>query len=161
MNSLYKNLSLWLIIGLVMVLLYNLFNVPRGTEDEIIFSDFMAKVERAEVDEIVIQGKENLITGKLKSGKKFKTYTAAYPDLVKDLRGQGVKIAATPPDRDPWYMTFFLTWGPILVIVALWIFFMRQMQMGGNKALSFGKSRAKLSSDRSNKVTFADVAGID
>jgi cell division protease FtsH len=160
-NSLYKNLSLWLIIGLVMVLLYNLFNVPRGTEDEVIFSDFMAKVERAEVDEIMIHGKENLITGKLKSGKKFKTYTAAYPDLVKDLRAQGVKIAATPPDRDPWYMTLFLTWGPFLVIVALWIFFMRQMQMGGNKALSFGKSRAKLSSDRSNKVTFADVAGID
>ncbi len=161
MNSLYKNLSLWLIIGLVMVLLYNLFNVPRGTEDEIIFSDFMAKVERAEVEEITIHGKENLITGKLKSGKKFKTYSAAYPDLVKDLRAREVKITATPPDRDPWYMTFFLTWGPILVIVALWIFFMRQMQMGGNKALSFGKSRAKLSSDRSNKVTFADVAGID
>ncbi len=159
MNSVYRSLFVWLLIGLMMILLFNLISAPKKIEDEIIFSDFMTKVEAGDVDEVVI--KENQITGRLKDGKKFKTYSAEYPDLVKDLRAKGVKIAARPPDQNPWYVNFFFSWGPIIFLVLVWVFFMRQMQMGGNKALSFGKSKARLVSDKSVKITFADVAGIE
>lgn len=159
MSSVYRSLFIWLMIGLIMILLFNLVSTPKKMEDEIIFSDFMTKVEAGEVDEVVI--KENLITGRLKDGKKFKTYSAGYPELVKELRAKSVKIAAKPPEQNPWYVNFFFSWGPIIFLALVWIFFMRQMQTGGNKALSFGKSRARLVSDKSVKVTFADVAGIE
>jgi len=146
-------------IGLIMILLFNLVSTPKKMEDEIIFSDFMTRVEAGEVDEVVI--KENLITGRLKDGKKFKTYSAGYPELVKELRAKGVKIAAKPPEQNPWYVNFFFSWGPIIFLALVWVFFMRQMQTGGNKALSFGKSKARLVSDKSIKLTFADVAGIE
>lgn len=159
MSSVYKSLFIWLMIGLIMILLFNLVSTPKKMEDEIIFSDFMTKVEAGDVDEVVI--KENLITGRLKDGKRFKTYSAGYPDLVKELRAKGIKIAAKPPEQNPWYVNFFFSWGPIIFLALIWIFFMRQMQTGGNKALSFGKSKARLVSDKSVKVTFADVAGIE
>jgi cell division protease FtsH len=158
-NNFYKNLSLWLIIGLVMILLFQLVNTQKSPDEEVPFSDLLAKVDQGQVEEVTIQ--ENEIAGKLKGGKKFRTYAANYPDLVKDLRAKGVKITAKRPEGQPVYIQFLITWGPMIVIVALWIFFMRQMQTGGNKALSFGKSKAKLISEKSNKVTFADVAGID
>ncbi len=159
MSSVYRSLFIWLMIGLIMILLFNLVSTPKKMEDEVIFSEFMSKVEAGEVDEVVI--KENLITGRFKDGKKFKTYSAGYPDLVKELRAKGVKIAAKPPDQNPWYVNFFFSWGPIIFLALIWIFFMRQMQTGGNKALSFGKSRARLVSDKSVKITFADVAGVE
>lgn len=160
MKPRFKNLALWLVIGLFMILLFNLFNVPtRPGEEELIFSDFMARVEKGDVSEITI--KENHLTGVLKDGVKFKTYSANYPDLIKSLRDKNVKISVKPPDENPWYITFLITWGPFVFFLALWIFFMRQMQMGGNKALSFGKSRARLLSEDKKKVTFADVAGVD
>ncbi|MBI5199711.1 MAG: ATP-dependent metallopeptidase FtsH/Yme1/Tma family protein [Nitrospirae bacterium] len=156
----YKNLTLWILLLLVMVFLFNFLSVStRKIHDEVIFSDFIARLEKGEVEEVTI--KENHISGQFKDGKKFRTYAANYPDLVKELRGKGVKITARPPDENPWYITFLLSWGPILFIAAIWLFFMRQMQTGGNKALSFGKSKARLISDKSNKVTFQDVAGID
>ena len=159
MNSVYRSLFIWLMIGLIVILLFNLVSTPKKMDDEIIFSEFMTKVEAGEVDEVVI--KENLITGRLKEGKKFKTYSAGYPELVRELRAKGVKIAAKPPEQAPWYVTFFFSWGPIIFLVLIWIFFMRQMQTGGNKALSFGKSKARLVSDKAVKVTFADVAGVE
>lgn len=146
-------------IGLIMILLFNLVSTPKKMEDEIIFSDFMTKVKAGEVEDVVI--KENLITGRLKDGKKFRTYSAGYPDLVNELMTKGVKIAAKPPEQNPWYVNFFFSWGPIIFLALVWIFFMRQMQTGGNKALSFGKSKARLVSDKSVKITFADVAGIE
>lgn len=156
----YKNLTLWILLLLVMVFLFNFLSVStRKIHDEVIFSDFITRLEKGEVEEVTI--KENHISGQFKDGKKFRTYAAIYPDLVKELRGKGVKITARPPDENPWYITFLLSWGPILFIAAIWLFFMRQMQTGGNKALSFGKSKARLISDKSNKVTFQDVAGID
>lgn len=159
MSGVYRSLIMWLLIGLTMILLFNLVSAPKKAEEEIIFSDFMTNVEQGNVDEVVI--KENLIIGRLKDGKKFRTYAADYPDLVKDLRAKGVRIAAKPPDTSPWYVNFFFSWGPIIFLVLVWIFFMRQMQTGGNRALSFGKSRARLVSDKAVKVTFADVAGVD
>ncbi|HUO76964.1 MAG TPA: ATP-dependent zinc metalloprotease FtsH, partial [Thermodesulfovibrionales bacterium] len=159
LNSVYRSLFIWLMIGLIMILLFNLVSTPKKMEDEVIFSDFMTKVKAGEVEDVVI--KENLITGRLKDGKKFRTYSAGYPELVNELMTKGVKIAAKPPEQNPWYVNFFFSWGPIIFLALVWIFFMRQMQTGGNKALSFGKSRARLVSDKSVKITFADVAGIE
>lgn len=155
----YKSLFVWLLIGMAMILLFNLFNVPQKSEKEIIFSEFISKVESGDVDEVTI--KENYITGRFKDGSKFRTYTVNYPDLVKELRNKNIKISARPPDQNPWYVNFFFSWGPIIFLVLVWIVFMRQMQMGGNKAMSFGKARAKLVSDKAVKITFADVAGIE
>ncbi|MDA8433233.1 MAG: ATP-dependent zinc metalloprotease FtsH [Nitrospiraceae bacterium] len=158
MNT-YRSLFIWLLIGLMVILLFNLLNAPKKTAEEMIFSDFLTKVEAGQIDEVTI--KENAISGRLKDGAKFKTYYADYPDLVKALRAKDVKITVKPPDQNPWYVNLFFTWGPIIFIAVIWIFFMRQMQSGGNKALSFGKSKARLISDKAVKVTFADVAGVE
>ncbi|MBI4698106.1 MAG: ATP-dependent metallopeptidase FtsH/Yme1/Tma family protein [Nitrospirae bacterium] len=159
MHILYKSIIVWVLFGLMMILVFNLFNVPKGI-DEIGFSDFMTKLSSNEVDEVTIKKPENLIIGTLKNGNKFKSYSPDYPDLIKELRDKGVKITAKP-DQRPWYMELLMSWGPIVFLVIIWVVFMKQMQAGGSKALSFGKSRAKLSSEKSVKVTFSDVAGIE
>jgi cell division protease FtsH len=158
MNA-YKNIFVWLLIGVMMILLFNLLNTPKKTEQEMIFSEFMTRLEAGEIEEVTIKG--DVITGQLKDKKKFKTYTTAYPDLVKILRSNNVRITAKPEEQNPWYWNLLFSWGPIILLIAIWIFFMRQMQTGGNKALSFGKAKAKLVSEKSVKVTFADVAGIE
>jgi len=155
----YRNLFIWMLMAVMTILLFNLLSAPKKVEEEMIFSDFITKLEAGDVEEVVI--KENSVIGRLKDGKKFKTYLAEYPDLVKDLKAKGVKITAKPPEQNPWYVNFFFSWGPIIFLVLVWVFFMRQMQTGGNKALSFGKSKARLVSDKSVKITFADVAGIE
>lgn len=143
----------------MMILLFNMLSTPKKTEQEIIFSDFMGKLDAGEVDEVLIKGK--VITGQLKDGKKFKTYATDYPDMVQTLRNQKVKISVKPEELNPWYWNLFFSWGPIIFLVVIWIFFMRQMQTGGNKALSFGKAKAKMISEKTVKITFADVAGIE
>src|SRR5437762_5577256 len=160
MNSRAKNLIFWVVVGLFMILLFNLFSIPGQSPDEDIkFSDFISKVERGEISEVTIRG--NNINGILKDGRSFKTYTAEYPDLVDTLRKSNVAIVAKPPEDNPWYITLLVTWGPFVLFLALWFFLMRQMQVGGNKALSFGRSRARLLTEDRKKVTFSDVAGID
>jgi cell division protease FtsH len=158
LNAFYKNLSLWLVIGVIMVLLFNLFEGPAPQSSEMVFSEFLARVSDGDVSEVVIQDQE--IAGRLKDGTTFHTYAADYPGLVEDLRREGVSIAARPPKTTPLYLQVLLSWAPFILLFGVWIFFMRQMQGGGNRALSFGKSRAKLQSDSSQKVTFEDVAGI-
>ena len=161
MNKLnaYKSLIIWLVIGVMMIALFNLLNVPKKGEEELIFSDFMTKLEAGQVEDVTIKG--SIINGQLKDGKKFRTFSAEYPDLVNSLRAQNVKITVKPEEQNPWYWNLFFSWGPIIFLVVIWVFFMRQMQTGGNKALSFGKAKAKLISEKSVKITFADVAGID
>lgn len=155
----YRSIIIWVLFGLMMILVFNLFNVPKSSE-EMIFSDFMIKVENDEVAEVTIKKPENLIIGTLKNGTKFRSYAADYSDLVKVLREKGVKITAKP-DQRPWYMELLMSWGPIVFLVIIWVVFMKQMQTGGSKALSFGKSRAKLMSEKGVKVTFSDIAGIE
>ena len=157
--NIYRSLLIWLLIGAMIILLFNLVNAPKKTGDEIIFSDFMSRLENSEVEEVVI--KDSNLTGQFKDGKKFKTYAPEYPDLVKVLRSQNVKITVKPTEQNPWYWNLFFSWGPIILLAVIWIFFMRQMQTGGNKALSFGKAKARLASEKSVKVTFSDVAGIE
>ncbi len=158
MNQFYKNLAVWMVIGLIVILLFNLFQANQPSREEIVFSDFLRKVESGEVREVAIKG--NQLSGRLSDGSAFRTYTVDYPDMVKLLRDRGVRIIVRPPDSNPWYAVF-LQWVPMLLFIGVWIFFMRQMQGGGAKALSFGKARARLISEKQNKITFQDVAGVD
>ncbi len=155
----YRSLFIWLLIGVMMILLFNLFSAPRKTDQEMIFSEFMTRLGAGEVSEVSIKG--SVISGQLKDGKKFKTNAIEYPDLVKTMMAENVKITVKPEDQNPWYWNLLFNWAPIIFFVVIWIFFMRQMQTGGNKALSFGKAKVKLASEKSVKITFADVAGID
>jgi len=159
MNQFSRSIALWLVLGLMFLLLFNIFSRQQPREPEIIFSEFLNQVEKGQVKLVTIQG--NLIKGETASGEHFKTYAPYDPDIVKTLREKNVSIAAKPAEGDPWWMVALVQWFPVLVLAALWIFFMRQMQIGGGKAMSFGKSRAKLLTENTHKVTFADVAGID
>ena len=160
MNSRVKNLLFWVFVCLFMILLFNLFTVPnQHPEDPVIFSEFMAHLERGDVEKVII--KENNISAILRDGTRIQTYSVEYPDLVKVLQEKSVQIEAKPQDDGPWYVTFLLSWGPFILFLGLWFFLMRQMQVGGNRALSFGKSRARMLTEEKKKVTFADVAGVD
>lgn len=160
MNSRVKNLLFWVVVGLFMILLFNLFSVPtHAPEEEVIFSDFMAKLDKGDFEKVIIKG--NHISGVLRDKTRIRTYSAEYPDFVKILREKDVQIEVKPPDESPWYITFLVTWGPFILFLGLWFFLMRQMQVGGNKALSFGKSRARMLTEERKKVTFSDVAGVD
>jgi cell division protease FtsH len=157
-SSFYKNLALILLFVVVSVLIFNLFNPVSQSAVQIPFSDVMDKISSGEVNDVTIKGTE--MFGNYKTGKSFKTNLPDYPDLVKDLRSKGVKINAEPVKESAWY-SFLVVWAP-LILMALWfLFIMRNMQMGGNKAMSFGKSKAKLLNESSKKVTFSEVAGMD
>ena len=162
MNQFYKNLSLWLVISLMMILLFNMFNKPRPTAEKINFSDFMSHIESGKITAVVIQG--NDISGKFegKDGKEFRTYKPySDADLTEKLLDKKVTINAKPEEEKFSWFSIFISWFPLILLVGVWIFFMRQMQMGGGKAMSFGKSRAKLLTETQGKITFEDVAGIE
>jgi cell division protease FtsH len=143
-----------------MILLFNLFSVPHHEpEEEVIFSEFMTKLDKGEIERVII--KASHISAVMKDKTRIRTYSVEYPELVQVLRERGVQIEAKPPDESPWYITFLVTWGPFVLFLGLWFFLMRQMQMGGNKAMSFGKSRARLLTEERKKVLFSDVAGVD
>jgi cell division protease FtsH len=150
---------MWVVLALVLFMIFSIFSTRDRREPEIVFSEFMAAVERGSVREVVIQG--NNIQGKYDNGEPFRTFAPDDPDLVKSLRDKGMKIAAKPEDESPWYMVLLLNGLPMLLLIGVWIFFMRQMQVGGGKVLSFGKSRAKLLTEDQHRVTFSDVAGVD
>ncbi len=157
--NVYRSLFVWLLIGVLVIMLFNLLSTPQQGAKEISFSDFLKKLEQNDIDEVVI--KESDISGIMKDGTKFRTFAADYEGLINELHKRNVIINAKPPDQPPWYVNFFFSWGPIIFLALVWIFFMKQMQSGGNKALSFGKSKARLVSDKSAKITFKDVAGIE
>ena len=159
MNQATKNLALWLVLGLMFLLLFNVFTRQQTREPEIIFSDFWSAVDRGDVQEVTIQGQH--VHGKYQSGERFRTFSPSDPDMVKTLREKNIRIAAKPEDDSPWYFVLLVNWFPMLLLVGVWVFFMRQMQAGGGKAMSFGKSRARLLNENQTKVTFSDVAGVD
>jgi cell division protease FtsH len=164
MNPAVRTLILWIAIFVVVIVLWNTFQAGRTNRHELSFTEFLEEVQQGRVVEVTIRGPE--ITGSFKAGgqyaegDQFATYMPEYPDLVTELRDAGVLIKAEEPRDNP-LLQFLLGWAPFLLIIGLWIFFMRQMQSGGNKALSFGKSRAKLLSASGKKVTFQDVAGVE
>jgi len=157
-----RNLALWIIIGLLLVALFNLFqgSTSRTMRNQLAFSDFISAVERGEIKDVTIQG--HAINGRLRDGRQFSTYAPDDPTLVQTLRQQGVKISAVPSDEDsPTLWGIIISWFPMLLLIGVWIFFMRQMQSGGGKAMGFGKSKARMLTEKTGRVTFEDVAGID
>jgi cell division protease FtsH len=155
----YKSALFWLTAGIIIIFLWSQVQTPAAAKKDLAFSQFMSDVEANKVEEATITG--NDLKGKYLDGTTFKTITPPqYDDLVKILREHNVNIIVKPTERNPW-VGYLLTMLPILLLVFLWFFFMRQMQSGGNKALSFGKSRAKLFLASQKKVTFKDVAGVE
>ena len=162
MNSNFRNFAIWMFIGLLLVALFNLFQAPgvhvRG--NEISFSQLLSEVEGGNVQDVTIAG--NTITGHFTDGRNFQTYAPNDPNLVDKLNQKGVKITAKPSEDDvPSLLGVLVSWFPMLLLIAVWIFFMRQMQSGGGRAMGFGKSKAKLLTERHGRVTFDDVAGVD
>ena len=152
---------MWLVIGLTMILLFNLFNKPQTGMHSLTYGEFMSQVENKAISRVGIEG--NTITGTLQDGKPFRTiYPANDSEMISILRQNGVDITVKEVQKDSWMMTIFVSWFPMLLLIGVWVFFMRQMQMGGKGgAMSFGKNKAKLKEKGDNNVTFADVAGID
>jgi len=159
LNQFYKNLSLWLVISLMMILLFNLFNKPKPTQERLNFSDFVTAVEGGKVKSVVIQG--NDVLGKYTDGKEFRTYKPSDAMLSESLLEKKIEVSARPEEEKFSWFSLFISWFPLILLVGVWIFFMRQMQSGGGKAMSFGKSRAKLLTEAQGKITFEDVAGIE
>jgi len=155
----YKSLLFWIGLGVIIIILWSLLQSPAAVKKEVNFSEFLIEVERDQIEEVTISG--NQIKGKYSDGTTFKTIAPAqFDDLVKILREHKVSIIVKDSTRSPWF-SYLFTWFPIVLLIFFWIFFMRQMQSGGNKALSFGKSRAKLFSGTQKKITFKDVAGVE
>ena len=162
MKNFIKNIILWIVIGLLLIALFNLFQNSSSTNSnsEISLSDFLIAADNGNISEVKIVG--NNVTGFFDDGRSFSTYSPNYPELISKLSESGVKIVAEPSDRSMHpILSVLLSWFPMLLLIGVWIFFMRQMQSGGGKAMGFGKSKAKLLNEAIGKVTFDDVAGID
>jgi cell division protease FtsH len=158
-----KNLSLWVVIALVLMSVFNNFGQRRATPNEVDYSQFMADVKNGRVQKVVIEDRH--IQGLMQNSEHFSTYTPETDNrsMVGELLDAGVVIEAQPPEQQSVLMQIFISWFPMLLLIGVWIFFMRQMQGGGGGrgAMSFGKSRARLLGEDQVKVTFADVAGVD
>ena len=159
----FKNLAMWGIIVLLTIGLYNMFKNPQGavgTKNNNIFSEFLTEVDNGRVVQVEIQGKN--INGVFSNGKTFKTYAPDDPNLIQKLSDKGVSISASPlEEKMPSLLGILLSWFPMLLLIAVWIFFMRQMQGGKGGAMGFGKSKAKMMNELKGKVTFNDVAGVE
>src|ERR1700728_2003260 len=162
MSNFGRNLALWVIIALLLVVLFNLFQpgTSHTAATQVAYSDFISEVNGGRVRDVVIQG--HTISGQLSDGRTFQTYTPEDPSLVKTLTDKNVRVIAKPEDSDvnP-LLHYLLSWFPMLLLIGVWVFFMRQMQSGGGRAMGFGKSRARMLTEKQGRVTFEDVAGID
>jgi cell division protease FtsH len=158
-NSTLRSLLFWVVLVVIGVLIWNFSTKFQQHDQTITFTQFMSQADSGSVASVTITGQE--ISGKTKVGESFRTYAPSqYDGLVNKLIDRGVTVTAKEPTASPWASLLY-SWAPVLLMIGFWIFFMRQMQSGGNKALSFGKSKAKLSSSSQKKVTFKDVAGVD
>ena len=159
MNSNIRSLLFWMMLVVVGVLIWNFSTNFQTGDRSVTFSEFISLVDAGQVEQVMISGNE--ISGASKSGDRFRTYAPPqYEGLGNRLVERNIAVTAKEPTASPW-ATLLFSWAPILLLIGFWVFFMRQMQSGGNKALSFGKSRAKLSSNSQKKITFKDVAGVD
>src|SRR5271166_1459334 len=162
MSNFGRNLALWVIIALLLVVLFNLFQpgTTHTAATQVAYSDFINEVNGGRVRDVVIQGRT--VSGQLTDGRTFQTYTPEDSSLVGRLTDKGVRVIAKPEDSDvnP-LLHYLLSWFPMLLLIGVWVFFMRQMQAGGGRAMGFGKSRARMLTEKQGRVTFVDVAGID
>lgn len=159
MNRPYKHLVLWIIIPLIIIIFSNLFHQKPEPEKEISYTEFLDMVDAEAISEVVIQGQALSVSAE--HDRRFKVVTPQDSDLITILKQKGVSIQAKPPAGRGWYMSLLFSWLPMILLIGVWIFFMRRIQSGGGNPLSFGRSRARLRDDPSAKVTFDDVAGID
>src|SRR5436853_413898 len=162
MNANLRNFALWVIIVLLLLALFTLFQNPgqRTSSQDISFSQLLSEVDNGKVREVVMQGPE--IHGTFADGRQFSTYAPNDPGLVQKLYGKGVTITARPPsDNVPWFVSLLVSWLPFIALIGVWVFLSRQMQGGAGKAMGFGKSRAKMLTEAHGRVTFEDVAGVD
>ncbi len=159
MSQFQKNLALWLVISLLMVMLFNMMTQKQTTQQPINYTEFLQAVENDRVVSVTFQGGQ--VVGTFDDGSKFETHVPRDEELLPELKRRGIIIESKPMDDQGFWFTLLISWGPILLLIAVWIFFMRQMQSGGGKAMSFGKSKAKLLTDSAGQVTFKDVAGVD
>jgi len=159
MNQFSRNLALWLVLGLMVVLLFNMFQAQQVKDTELSYSQFIKEVDDGHVESVTMQG--DILRGQLEGDKDFRSFAPPGHDVAQHLLDKQITLTVKPEASDPWYIEMMVQWFPMLLLIGVWIFFMRQMQVGGGKAMSFGKSKAKLLSEHANKVTFSDVAGID
>ena len=157
----FRNFAVWVIIAMLLFALFSLFQQPGTSSraDSFSYSEFMSKVSEGAVKDVTIAGDQ--ITGKLANGKSFSTFAPNDPSLVATLREKNVNISAQSANADGAFPGILLSWFPILLMIGVWIFFMRQMQAGSGKAMGFGKSKAKLLTERHGRIMFDDVAGVD
>ena len=160
MNNLFKNVAIWLVIALILMTVFNQFGSRPATQAQVDYSQFIEEVRQGQVAKVTIEGQ--VLKGVRADGRRFTTYAPSDPWLVSDLLKNGVVVEAKPEEQPSMLMSIFISWFPMLLLIGVWIFFMRQMQGGGRGgAFSFGKSRARMLDESSNTVTFADVAGCD
>ncbi len=161
MSNFGRNLALWVIIALLLVVLFNLFqpNAGRTAASQMPYSELIAEVNSGHVRDVVIQGRT--ISGQLSDNRTFQTYLPDDPSLVQRLTDKGVRVTAKPEESDSTLLHILVNWFPMLLLIGVWVFFMRQMQAGGGRAMGFGKSRARMLTEKQGRVTFEDVAGID
>ena len=154
-----KSAALWVVIALIMVMLFHLFNQPAPQIKKFAFSEFIQALDKDKIKEVTIEGHK--IKGLMKDKTPFETYAPDDPKLVERLMNKNVIISAKPTEENPWYMSVLISWIPMMLLIGVWVLFMRQMGSGGAKAMSFGRSKAKLMTQDKMKVTFHDVAGVD
>jgi cell division protease FtsH len=160
LNNIVKNIAIWLIVALVLMTVFNQFGVKKAAETQVVYSQFIDEVKQGRIAKVTIDGR--VLRGETRDGKPFNTYAPSDPWLVSDLLKNGVVVAAKPDEEPSLLMNIFVSWFPMLLLIGVWVFFMRQMQGGGKGgAFSFGKSKARLLDENSNQITFADVAGCD
>ena len=161
MNDMAKNILLWVVIAVVLMSVFNNFGPPTPRAQNLAYSDFIADVKAGRVEKVTIDGR--VVKGHLDSGEEFSTYTPNDPEMINDLLSNGVQVKAQAPKQESVLMQIFISWFPMLLLIGVWIFFMRQMQGGGGGrgAMSFGKSRARMLGEDQVKVTFNDVAGVE
>ena len=160
MNNLFKNLVIWLVIGLVLMTVFNQFNTRTATQAPMEYSQFIEEVKAGRIEKVLIEGRQIKATTTEK--KRVTVYSPGDIWLISDLLKYGIKIEAKPEEEPSLLMNIFVSWFPMLLLIGVWIFFMRQMQGGGRGgAFSFGKSRARMIDESNNNITFADVAGCE
>jgi cell division protease FtsH len=159
-QQIYRNLAVWVVLLVMLVVLVTMLRQGHPTPSELSFSDLEARVEAGEVQKVTIEDLQ--ITGRLTDGSDFQTYAPVItPDFLQILKGRGVEVAARPPRQQPLWQQALIWYFPFLLMIGLWVFFVRQMQAGGGKAMSFGKSRARLLTENQQRITFEDVAGVE
>ena len=160
MNNIVKNIAIWVIVAIILMTVFNQFSNKNGADNQIVYSQFINEVKQGHVAKVTIEGR--VLRGEMNDGKKFNSYAPYDPGMMGDLLKNNIRVEAKPEQEQSLLMSLLINWGPMILLVGVWIFFMRQMQGGGKGgAFSFGKSKARQLDESSNQTTFADVAGCD